>query len=66
MPANMDAKISWLKGAIWSRETWLEEHGSKWPAHDRESKAQGLEVMREILSDYELSVERAREREAKE
>lgn len=62
----MDAKISWLKGAIWSRETWLEDQAKKFPAHLVEERKRGLEIMSEILRDYELSVERAREREAKE
>ena len=68
MPARVQEKIIWLQGAIHSREMWLDDHGGnvKWPASDVESKREGLAIMRDILRDYELSVERAREREAKE
>lgn len=62
MPSNVTAKIDWLNGAIWSRETWLDDHGSKWPASDVETKRHGLEIMREIRDDYERSVEAAKRR----
>ena len=62
MPSRVPDKIEWLKGAIWSRETWLETHGSKWPSHDVEDKKYGLDIMQDILSDYKKSMERARER----
>lgn len=66
MPANVSAKIDFLNGAIWSRQTWLDDHGDKgkWPAHDIESKRHGLEIMQDIRDDYVKSLEAAKAREA--
>lgn len=62
MPANVQAKIDWLTGAIWSRETWLRDHGhaDKWPAHDVEAKRYGLEIMEDIRDDYQKSLDRVK------
>jgi hypothetical protein len=63
MPSNVEAKISALDRWIWSKETWVEQHGKKRPAHEVEIKEADLEIMRDIRNDYSLSLERARERE---
>lgn len=62
MPGNVVAKIEWLNGAIWSRETWLRDHGvgGKWPEHDLETKRRGLEIMTDIRDDYQKSLDRAK------
>lgn len=66
MPARVSEKNEWLQGAIWSRETWLDDHGTKWPSTDVDTKRYGLEIMRDILSDYERSVEAAKKRQEQE
>lgn len=62
MPGRVTEKIDWLNGAIWSRETWLSDHGStgKWPSHDVEAKRYGLEIMTDIRDDYQKSLDRAK------
>lgn len=62
MPANVEAKIDWLNGAIWSRETWLRDHGhsDRWPSHDVDAKRYGLEIMTDIRDDYQKSLDRAK------
>lgn len=65
MPQRVTEKIDWLNGAIWSRETWLRDHAStgKWPEHDIADKRRGLEIMTDIKSDYERSLEAAKQRQ---
>ncbi len=65
MPARCEEKVSWLEGQIWSREQWLETHGStgKWPSTDIESKRYGLGIMTDIKNDYERSLEAAKRRQ---
>lgn len=60
MPSNMQGKIEFLDGAIWSRETWLETHASKRPEHEVEMKRAGLATLQDIHADYSKSLERAR------
>lgn len=64
MPQRVEEKIDWLNGAIWSRETWLRDHGStgKWPLHDVDAKRHGLEIMTDIRDDYAKSLEAAKRR----
>lgn len=62
MPTNMTAKIEWLNGAIWSRETWLRDHANtgKWPSHDVDDKRRGLAIMTEMRDDYQKSIDRSK------
>lgn len=63
MPANVEGKIEFLTGQIWSRETWLRDHAGKFPEHVVDTKRHGLEMLTDIKNDYERSLEAAKRRQ---
>jgi hypothetical protein len=60
MPSNVAAKIDALDRMIWSKETWLSDHGEKRPAHEVEIQRENLEILEDIRSDYQKSLDRAK------
>lgn len=65
MPAHMEDKIAALEGEIYSKRTWLEQHGkhAKKPRPDWEidSKETALTWLEAIADDYRKSLERAKQ-----
>lgn len=54
-------KLDFITGQIYSRETWLKDHGhkrEKFPEHEIERKRRELELMHAIRDDYARAVER--------
>ncbi len=65
MPTHMQDKIAALEGEIYSKRTWLEQHGkhTKKPRPDWEidSKEVSLTWLEAIADDYRKSLERAKQ-----
>lgn len=59
MPANVAAKIDALDRMIWSKESWISDHGEKRPAHEVDIQRENLAMLEDIRSDYQKSLERA-------
>lgn len=62
MPSNVESKIEALDRMIWSKQTWLDTHGSKRTAHEVETQRANLDMLTDIRTDYALSLARAKER----
>jgi hypothetical protein len=59
MPANVAAKIEALDRMIWSKQTWLEDHGERRPAHEVAIQQDNLAMLEDIRGDYQKSLDRA-------
>lgn len=60
-------KLDFMTGQIYSRETWLMDHGrkrEKFPEHEIERKKRELSLMHAIRDDYARAVEREKEKAA--
>lgn len=60
MPTRVPEKIDALDRMIWSKETWISDHGEKRPAHEVEIQRANLEILEDIRSDYQKSLDRAK------
>lgn len=49
---------------LWSKETWLLDHGSKKPAHEVEIQRRHAAVLRQVLDGAERAAQRDREQRA--
>lgn len=60
MPENVVEKIDALDKLIWSKQTWIDDHGSRRPIHEVETQRANLQTLQDIRDDYARSLEKAR------
>lgn len=63
MKFTHEEKMDFVRGLIYSRDTWLDSFGGtkyKFPQSLIDEKRKELEVMREIHQDYKRAVERTK------
>jgi len=60
MSEHVQDKIAALERMIWSKETWISDHGHKRPEHEVDIKRADLRILEDIRDDYQKSLDRAR------
>lgn len=53
-----------LQRMIWSKETWLREHGTKRPRHEVEDQEANLAALKQASADYERAAKRDKDKAA--